>query len=308
LYNTNAVVQATGVPAETIRAWERRHGLPRPFRTPTRQRLYSEQDIGVISWLRERTNEGMTISQAIQRLRLELPDLAAGSAPATPQPAASDDGAQITSLRERLIEACAEFDTSAADRIVDEALARLSIDGFCISYVEPLLEEIAERQSRQGLNVAAGHFALRLLSRRLAALVPLVSTIQGRGTILIAAPAGDEQDVGSLMLTILLSRRGWRVVELGANVPAGVLVVASDAVRPDFICLRAATAHAAAQSLSVAQLVVPNDNEPPEIILSGSAFTPEKSRRSTSGVHLAANVHEVLTLIEQLSKRFAPPA
>jgi DNA-binding transcriptional MerR regulator len=307
LYNTNAVVQATGVPAETIRAWERRHGLPHPYRTRTRQRLYSEQDIGVISWLRERTDEGMTISQAIQRLRLEFPVIVAGSSTTTPQPAASDDGAQIRDLRERLIKACAGFDSSAAGRIVDEVMARLSIDALCTMFVEPVLDQVVEDRNRDGQSVAARHFMLRLLSRRLAALLPLVATSQGRGTILIAAPTGDEQDVGSLMLSIVLCRRGWHVVELGANVPAEVLVAAAGAIHPDLICLRAATENAAAQAFSVAQLVMTQDDEPPEFILSGRAFTPDRPRRSTGGVHSAASAHDVLVVIENLFDRpFSP--
>jgi hypothetical protein len=34
IYNTQAVVQLTGVPAPTFRAWERRYGVPRPARLP----------------------------------------------------------------------------------------------------------------------------------------------------------------------------------------------------------------------------------------------------------------------------------
>ncbi|NJL05538.1 MAG: MerR family transcriptional regulator, partial [Chloroflexaceae bacterium] len=65
IYNTKAVSQETGVPADTFRAWERRYGVPRPHRTEGGHRLYSERDIAVIRWLRDRTAEGMTISQAV---------------------------------------------------------------------------------------------------------------------------------------------------------------------------------------------------------------------------------------------------
>ncbi len=30
LYNIKAVVQKTGIPADTVRAWERRYGIPSP--------------------------------------------------------------------------------------------------------------------------------------------------------------------------------------------------------------------------------------------------------------------------------------
>ena len=67
-YNTKAVVTETGVPADTFRAWERRYGTPMPHRTASGQRLYSERDIAIVRWLRDRTAAGMTISQAVRLL------------------------------------------------------------------------------------------------------------------------------------------------------------------------------------------------------------------------------------------------
>src|SRR5689334_1137828 len=65
VFNTKAVARETGVPADTFRAWERRYGIPRPQRTAGGHRLYSERDIGIIRWLRDRTNEGVNISHAV---------------------------------------------------------------------------------------------------------------------------------------------------------------------------------------------------------------------------------------------------
>src|SRR3712207_5260618 len=81
-YNTKVVVRETGVPADTFRAWERRYQVPVPHRTATGQRLYSERDIVIIRWLRDRTLEGMTISQAVRLLGEEVP-AEAGDQPAT---------------------------------------------------------------------------------------------------------------------------------------------------------------------------------------------------------------------------------
>ncbi len=53
-YTIGAVVKRTGVPADTIRAWERRYSVPQPARTPSGQRVYSEHDIAIILQLRDR--------------------------------------------------------------------------------------------------------------------------------------------------------------------------------------------------------------------------------------------------------------
>jgi len=69
LYNTKAVVQQTGIPAPTLRAWERRYTFLSPGRADNSYRLYSERDIAIIRWLKERVDAGMSISQAIALFR-----------------------------------------------------------------------------------------------------------------------------------------------------------------------------------------------------------------------------------------------
>ncbi|MCA9729465.1 MAG: MerR family transcriptional regulator, partial [Candidatus Eisenbacteria bacterium] len=45
-----AVSRATGIPANTLRTWERRYGFPKPLRTDGGQRSYSA---GVVAHLSE---------------------------------------------------------------------------------------------------------------------------------------------------------------------------------------------------------------------------------------------------------------
>ena len=69
MFNTKSVVQQTGVPGPTLRAWERRYTLLAPERANNTYRLYSERDIIMIRWLKERVDAGMAISQAIALFR-----------------------------------------------------------------------------------------------------------------------------------------------------------------------------------------------------------------------------------------------
>lgn len=69
VFNTKAVVQQTGIAAPTLRAWERRYKLLAPERAENDYRLYSERDIALIRWLKERVDAGMSISQAVALFR-----------------------------------------------------------------------------------------------------------------------------------------------------------------------------------------------------------------------------------------------
>lgn len=64
-YNLKAVVQETGLKADTLRAWERRYGLPQPTRAESGHRLYSKRDIHILKWLLARQSEGLSISRAV---------------------------------------------------------------------------------------------------------------------------------------------------------------------------------------------------------------------------------------------------
>ena len=81
VYNMKAVTQRTGIPAATLRAWERRYHALAPSRTDGNYRLYSERDIAVLRWLKFQLDAGLSISRAVallERLRnqneLTLPE------------------------------------------------------------------------------------------------------------------------------------------------------------------------------------------------------------------------------------------
>ena len=65
VHNLKVVLQESGLKADTVRAWERRYGLPRPERSAGGHRLYSYYDIEIVKWLLARQDEGMRISQAV---------------------------------------------------------------------------------------------------------------------------------------------------------------------------------------------------------------------------------------------------
>ncbi|HVL24325.1 MAG TPA: MerR family transcriptional regulator, partial [Thermomicrobiales bacterium] len=67
-----AVAQQTGVPPDTLRSWERRHGFPAPSRTDSNRRLYSERDIAAITWVRDQTERGQGTNEAIAMLHRHL--------------------------------------------------------------------------------------------------------------------------------------------------------------------------------------------------------------------------------------------
>ena len=69
IFNLSAVVRDTGVKPDTLRAWERRYGLPEPQSTEGGHRLYSRRDIEIIKWLMAQREQGLGISKAVELWR-----------------------------------------------------------------------------------------------------------------------------------------------------------------------------------------------------------------------------------------------
>lgn len=71
MFRIGAVSRQTGVPTDTLRAWERRYQVVAPSRNEGRNRLYSQEDINRLSLLKRLVDSGFAIG-TVAALPLEL--------------------------------------------------------------------------------------------------------------------------------------------------------------------------------------------------------------------------------------------
>jgi methanogenic corrinoid protein MtbC1 len=238
-YNTRAVVHRTGVPAGTFRAWERRHGLPNPARTDGNHRLYSEQDIAIISSLKHLTVEGVSIGHAVDKVQRQL-----NGHPVQPKMRDVASPATLSTLdttRDGLISAISNFDTRRANSLIENAMAVIDIESLCQGVFEPVLVEIGDQWARGDGSISVEHFGSAFIMRKLSALFNASQPERGKPTILCSCVEGEHHEVGLMMIALLLSRAGHRVIYLGANLPALNLVSAIHSIHPDAIALSSTT-------------------------------------------------------------------
>ncbi len=129
-YRVAAVEARTGIPASTLRSWERRYGFPRPLRTATGQRLYSDHDVALIRFLARQRAEGLSIGQVTALLR---------------QAGTEADPEQ---LLERLIRALGAFDEAGAERCFAAAVRLLGLEGAALAAAGRLRPGGAARTGR----------------------------------------------------------------------------------------------------------------------------------------------------------------
>lgn len=267
IYNLKAVVQETGLKPDTLRAWERRYGLPSPQRTPSGHRLYTQRDIDILKWLMERQEEGLTISRAValwHELEKEGEDplhprpaqepmVELAGEPTVPGPVAPHD--TLHELRERWLAACLAFDEQRSEQVLTQAFALFPVETVCLELLQPALAAIGQGWYRGEVSVQQEHFASALAIRRLEALLAATPPPVRSGRILVGCPPDEAHTFIPLLLSLFLRRRGWDVIYLGADIPEARLEETLKSARPTLTILTAQQLCTAASLATMAQLL-----------------------------------------------------
>lgn len=329
-FNLKAVVQETGLKPDTLRAWERRYGLPVPQRTDSGHRLYSQKDIQLLKWLIARQNEGMNISRAVElwrRLETEESDPleaieVSNAIPTTPaafhgngqnnallssavpaiDPHAMATGDTLNQIRAAWVAACMNFDEQQAERIVTQAFGLFSVERVCLDVLQKGLSVIGEGWYAGHVTVQQEHFASALALRRLEALMSTTPPPTRPGRILVGCPPEEGHTFAPLLLSLLLRRRGWDILFLGANIPIQDFVQTTQTARPHLVILTAQQLYTAASLREVGDLIyqvrVP-------MAFGGMVFSQNPNlQQAITGHYLGSNIEGALQRVDDL---LSPP-
>ena len=255
IYNIKAVVAQTGLNPATIRAWERRYGLPNPHRTRGGHRQYSQRDVDILNWLIARQDEGMSISHAVEMwqslLDKQQDPLQREQAEATAIARVQLSGEQIDELRLAWIAACLAFDRETAEQIIARAFALFPPEVVCFELLQEALVEIGEGWHRGQITVQQEHFTSALSEQRLEMLIAAEPPPTRSERIIVFAAPGEFHIFGPLLLAYLLRRQGWDVIYLGADVPTADLDFTIDQLQPQLVIVSAQLLHTAAEIMEI---------------------------------------------------------
>ncbi|HET6595433.1 MAG TPA: B12-binding domain-containing protein [Anaerolineales bacterium] len=312
-FNLKVVLKETGIAADTLRAWERRYGLPMPQRSAGGHRLYSQRDIETIKWLMKRQEDGLSISRAVDLWNEQiasgtdpLADLAqTGSASTMPVLLTSPD-TTLDTLRAQWVEACLNFSESTAEQVLNQAFSIFPVEAVCIEVLQRGMFEIGERWYENRATVQQEHFASALATRRLDALLIASPAPTREQTVLVGSPPNEWHTLTSLLLSLLLRRRGWKVIYLGANVPAEQFTNTVKDIGAELVVLVAQQLITAATLQHTAQVL---SSQAAPVAFGGRIFNTHPSMHaSISGYYLGQDLLIALDQIETLlSKKLRLP-
>ncbi len=233
VFPIRAVSQRTGLPLDTLRAWERRYSAVVPEQGD-RGRMYSEQQVQRLMLLRDVVALGFSIGQIAgesdQKLRAILRS-------ATKE---TDRGGEepLADIIMPVLHAIERYDFAAADRALNRIAATIADPRILVhTVVLPLIREAGERWHQGRFRIAQEHMTTSLLTNMLASLTRIYTPGKTPAKVLLATPTGERHAVALLTAAMLAAAGGLGVVYLGADLPAEEIVVAAKKTGCDAILL-----------------------------------------------------------------------
>jgi len=148
LYPMRLVTKMTGLSADTIRAWERRHGAVTPARTEGNTRRYTSQEVRRLLLLREATRRGHSIGSIAALGARSLERLLAEDQPGLDLLGRGDAvGHRLEEVSQAYVGALCRYDGSSGLDLLLRCATRVDRARFVKSVLIPVAREVEARWS-----------------------------------------------------------------------------------------------------------------------------------------------------------------
>ena len=239
------VAERTGLSQDVIRVWERRYRAVEPGRGPKGHRAYSDADVTRLRLLHAATAAGRSIGQ-VARLstdalaRLVDEDVAARSERAASRSVVGAPEIDRESAKAIVDDATAltsALDGVALDQLLRRAITRLGITAFIERVATPLLRHLGDEWHAGRSTIAHEHLASSIIHDLLVQAMRSLARVTGGPVAVVATPSGERHAIGAALIGAAAASEGWRIVYLGADLPASEIAAAAVATKASVVAL-----------------------------------------------------------------------
>lgn len=303
VYNIKAVSHLVGLLPVTLRAWERRYGLPNPHRGDQGYRLYSEHDLRTLRWLKSQIESGLSIGRAVEYLN-ELTH--AGQDPADipviqlPTLSSQPSSPSLPHLSSELLDHLLHFNESASAEVARRAFALYSVDQVLMEMITPVLVSIGEMWHEGKLPIAVEHFATQFCMQHLMSMLAASAPPSRSGLIVAACAPGETHQIGMLILVVMLRWRGWDVKYLGTDLSLEGLDEALRPIHPTMLMFTANRVETANRLTGLPAMLENFPDPKPLVVVGGQAFESIRLPESFPVIYIQSTPIETVHSIENL--------
>ena len=219
----------TGVPASTLRTWQRRYGVPQPQRTESSYRLFGDHDVAQIIRLRDLVRGGLSASEAARQVLADTrpPDDAEVSPPDDP----------FARVRDQVFEALRRYDLSRVEFHIRQAVTMAPGTAVFSRVFMPLLHEVGDRWEAGELTVTQEHLISEMLTGFTREMLRVVQPPSSAKSVLLACFADEQHILPLYAAAFQFAQWGYQAVMLGARTPPDALGFAVTSFLPALVGL-----------------------------------------------------------------------
>ena len=297
-YPIRVVARLTGIPIDTLRAWERRYGAVEPARDD-RGRLYDDVDLQKLKLLRRLVERGHAIGRIANLGEPELGKLLeAGLEP-------SDRGGKADAVDlVGLLDAVDRYDLAAVDRKLGKLSAVLASREMVHEVVLPFLREVGKGWQEGRFTIAQEHMVSASLRGLLGSLIRIQAPRESRTGLLFATPPGERHELGLAAAAMLAAAGGLGVVYLGADLPASDVVEAARRTGARAVVLALTRLDAGPPAVDSVRAVVDGVPAGVEVFVGGTAAEARPEAVAHAGATLLKDFDALEQAYRALGGRF----
>ncbi|TMW73626.1 MerR family transcriptional regulator [Alteribacter natronophilus] len=226
-YNIKAVSKLLGIQAGTLRAWERRYEIIEPVRNQAGHRLYTDEHVAILKWLLNKVEKGFTIGQAVGLLEdEEITEIGTESEQ-------HDD--RVSGMRNDLLDALLHFREQKSNQILDQAFAMFTVEKVMNGILVDLLYEVGQLWEKGEITTAHEHYISAFLRTKIGSIFHTLPTDGLLPRVICVCGPDETHEIGLLIFTLYLRRRGYEVIYLGAGIPEKDLATVVEQVAPSML-------------------------------------------------------------------------
>jgi len=192
-----------------------------------------------------------------------------------------------------------KFDERGMDNVYNEAMTLYPVDIVTDRLIVPLLKQLGELWATNKGRVAEEHFFSIYLRNKIGARLHHQNLQNDGKKIVAACLPGERHEFGILLFALNAHSRGYRIVQLGADMPVGELAAVVAITHADAIVL-AGSAHAdCAQTMRSLKSLISETAVP--VFFGGDAVTTCAAELAEISVtSLGPNIASSLSLIAKV--------
>lgn len=232
------VSSRTGLPMETLRAWERRHGFPKPERRQgSNRRLYSAIDIERLVAIKSAIDRGYRVGDVISKSVSDLERLVDIAGDKVPRATAASEASPSPIDVDGLVDLLAVDRIGDIERAIRQGASLLGPADFVTQLAHPFAVRVGEAWAKGRLSIRHEHLATECLVTQMRLMLAGYQDIQSRPVVLLATLPGELHTLPLQMVALYLVSRGAKPRLLGGEAPTSEISHAASALRADAVGL-----------------------------------------------------------------------